>query len=208
MALCNPIYRNAIIMQKYIIYNVAKDGACLYRCMAKYLYDQYRKNVHLRQIIDCNFNSELFDISQHYDFDVETAIARALQILLVQWVIEDAETASLVEICHNLPINIYSEIYQIFAGDVDYIYTNIGCEKPKKVKIPTRWGALPEQIAFNRIFGVAINIYTLHQRRTTKINMDNVKHIMTVDAAGQSGVLNLLLTETKASHYMLIAMEE
>jgi hypothetical protein len=191
------------------IYDVIKDGACLYRCMAKYLYD------------NCNKigNNPLGVIDQtEYTFEYETILARKIQELLVEWVLNNREKYDmdmLIEVCHSMTIETYREIYKIFAGDNDYIYEETdkryktGKRKGEiiynKVYIPTRWGGYPEQIAFSELFGVCINIYTLRQRRTNYINTDNIKHIMSI---GKGHDVNFLLTETKASHYMYIEINK
>lgn len=114
----------------------------------------------------------------------ETAVARYIQKQTVNWLIKNQDTdfngiegykiKDLICETHNLSnIESYEHFYQRFAGLPDYIMmkTN-GLNKSsepiyKKKELPSRWCALPEQVAFCELFEVHIDIYTPQELKSS-----------------------------------------
>lgn len=220
-------------LNKYKIFDVAKDGACLYRCMSRFIYDNYTK---LQDIIERNEMRGISDImekekDEEYTWELETAVSRELQKMLVKW-LECNETyyveeqncniSELIQYCHEMTMEQYLELYKRFAGEDDFILIDTGNQykrgkkrgQPKydKLNIPTRWGALPEELAFCKLFDVCISIYTLRKYdcKTEKIvkttSFNESPRFSLLATIGEGGYINadFLLLEEKANHYMYL----
>jgi len=217
---------------EYTIQDVSQDGACLYRCMARFIYDNYDN---LEDIIQRNSLTKIVDIIQlnkgkDYSWYIETDLAKELQQILVEWLInhnedyvenQNCHIRDLIELCHEMEFDNYIELYKIFAGDNDFYLVETGktyvrgknrgqpiCEK---ICIPTRWGGFPEEYAFHKIFDVNLNIYILRKydkktERIVKANSFKNARLSLISNIGDTGYLDadFLLLERKANHYMYL----
>ena len=86
-------------------------------------------------------------------------------------------------------MEIYKDLYEIFAGDDDYILIekendssdDINEDNKKtyiKKYIPLRWGGMSEIYAFYKIFGININQYVGVRWNKSKNKMDFVNMIL------------------------------
>ncbi len=184
--------------------NVYGDGACLYRCLIRFLVD-YQKELNKHPLF-----YKIFD-----DKDIkEGGAAKNLQIILKNWLYEnkdekiesfmnmDCTVGEFVLIDHEeVPdMDIYKDLYEIFAGDDDHILIekdDVGALAPthlsapleaKKVGnthenkenektyikkyIPLRWGGMSEIYAFYKIFGVIVKQYVGVRWNKSKNKMD------------------------------------
>jgi len=125
-------------------------------------------------IADC-----LTDPDYILDDDVEGDIARGVQQVIVNFIRanpkiniapiinpENKETITLedlIQICHDMDFQNYILLYQRFAGDDDFIMTDVedgsGNIKQKKFELNDRWGGIPELVVFAILFKANITIY-------------------------------------------------
>jgi hypothetical protein len=179
----NEYKENTIVKSKFKEVSVRGDGACLYRCLIRYMVD-------IQKHINNNPNFKIvFD-----DINIkEGGAAKNLQFLIKDWLYKnkdeklddfmnfDGTIGDFVLIDHEeIPnMEIYNELYSIFAGDEDYLIsesdeTNIKGDKLyEKVYIPLRWGGMSELYAFNKIFDININQYIGVRWNKSKQRMDN-----------------------------------
>ncbi len=177
---------NTIPKNKFNEVSVRGDGACLYRCLIRYMVD-------IQKQINNNPNFKIvFD-----DINIkEGGAAKNLQFLIKDWLYKnkdekideymnfDGTIGDFVLIDHEEVPNmeIYNELYSIFAGDDDYLITesdeiNIKGDKLiEKVYIPLRWGGICELYAFNKIFGIKINQYIGERWNKSKQRVDNCEY--------------------------------
>jgi hypothetical protein len=157
-------------------------------------------------------------------------MSRELQIMLVRWLNDNrtyyienqnCSISELIEYCHEMGNEEYLELYKRFAGDDDFILIDTGNKykigkkkgQPKydKLNIPTRWGGLPEELAFCKLFDVCISIYILRKYdiktdkivKTTSFSDSRLSLLTTI---GEGGYIDaeFLLLEEKANHYMYL----
>ena len=206
------------------IKNELDDGACLFRCMADHVYNN--------QILKME-DDILQDVvpeyrKKHLSLSEQTDIAERLQEIIVNWIINNytfsfnsITISELIYASHEIcSKNEYKEIYDIFAGEEDFYYTDIGLiyksgkkkGTPKLVKIERtdRWGGLPEIIAFSQIFECPVQIFVLQRIRkkdNKKIISNSVKNdsffsLWTeVNMVYKNTPANFLLLEKKNAHY-------
>ncbi len=179
----NEYKENTVAKSKFKEVSVRGDGACLYRCLIRYMVDiqkQINNNPNFKVVFD--------------DIDIkEGGAAKNLQFLIKDWLYKNKEEklddfmnfdgtiGDFVLIDHEeIPnMEIYNELYSIFAGDEDYLLTeseetnNKGDKLYEKVYIPLRWGGMSELYAFNKIFGININQYIGVRWNKSKKRMDN-----------------------------------
>ena len=215
----NDFHDSTISQDKFQLFNVDTDGACLYRCMADILWE----NPQLLQEGRDNDLLLIIETAKHeyqeFMIDTETAMARVIQQRLYKWIVEHAEETipefgetlkDLVTNSHNLPnLEMYTILYSIFAGDIDIV--TIGNEK---IKIPNRWGGAPEKYAFSKIFNITIDVYILQRlvKPTYQIEAgepfnDDSRYKLVQRFAGDSDTeMSLLLDEgmVGAAHFMLM----
>lgn len=131
---------------KFYLYNVAKDGACLYRAMAnglmyniKYIENKALLlkliNEHLEKEVDDLTDQELDELGlMPLPKTLETKMAAVLQQVARQWIMDhhDLEVemfggmtiGTMVLACHDLDdLDTYDSLYKIFAGDEDFVLT-------------------------------------------------------------------------------------
>lgn len=163
----NEFKRDTLSNTTFKEVTIIGDGACLYRCLIRFMVDNQRKlNKH-------SFFYKIFD-----DPDIkEGGAAENLQFILKDWLYEnrnelidsfmnfDGTIGEFVLFDHEeIPnMEIYRDLYGIFAGDDDFIITdelaqNLEDGRVKQI-IPQRWGGMSEIYAFYKIFGVIVNQY-------------------------------------------------
>ena len=143
------------------IINNKKDGACFFRAISKFMYD----------------NNDIFNIDvDEYDEDLQ---ARAIQMELTDYIFENRDLV-IKQCCQTLEdivlethgnniatLEEYYNLYCVFAGDNDYVMieqtTKSGIVKKVKESIPDRWGSTAEQIAFSLKYGIKVNVYLLQK---------------------------------------------
>lgn len=221
-------------------YDVIPDGACLFRSIAQGIVpyiDKVKNNAKLLKLKETK-NPHTYNLryktdreSWMLDFAAETEVARYLQQVAVNYLIEHAEdemiegTGYTIGECvletHELKsMEEYKSLYSIFAGDPDYIIEKtgkvyksgplVGQPVHKRVRIPDRWGSYPEQYALAKVFGLNINVYVSRRFSTAQFkilkeaNLDKgrLKHYGCTK--GGEVLVNLLLFERPVnSHYIV-----
>jgi hypothetical protein len=143
------------------IKKITKDGACFYRTIAKFLYD----------------NSDEYNVDV-FDYD-ETALSAKVQHELNEFIyshrglfikqcaqkLEDIVIQTHIDNISSLEE--YHELYDIFAGDDDYTIVDKVNKNGRKIKvrksIPDRWGSTAEQIAFAILYKTKVNVFLLQK---------------------------------------------
>lgn len=167
------------------IVSINRDGACMFKCIAKYLIanldkiEDTHKDHHatIKAIIDEYPNKN----------DVDEEVSEYVQSILKNWIVKnsknnipkfDMSLRELIIIVHGdegiLTLEDYDKYFSIYAGDYDFIIeteTVNGKEVKKKIEIPERWGTVLELYAVHKIFDLNINIFLLKKfdKRTGKI---------------------------------------
>ncbi len=183
MSLYEQFKENTFEKNKFKEVSVRGDGACLYRCLIRYMVEIQKKinqNPYFKKVFD--------DINI-----MEGGAAKNLQFVIKDWLYEnkdkkideymnfDGTIGDFVLIDHeDIPdMEIYQELYSIFAGDEDYLIAekeeknNEGKTQYEKVFIPLRWGGICELYAFHKIFGININQYICQRWNRSKNRIDN-----------------------------------
>ena len=210
------------------IIDVENDGACLFHCMAFYIYTtQHQKmlTAELEKLVPEYSNEEL-------DPEIHREISRYLQNLIKVWLVENCHTpvpdnptmnfADLLMAVHGQDVNEYSAHYSKFAGEENYEIKEIPSKskkskkiKKKKVWIVERWGGAPEIIAFSEIFQCPVTIYVFqrkskytHKFITTNNQKNGSKpHIWaTYGKSYNNEGANFLLLHKKDAHYQYLDM--
>ena len=176
---------------KIKIKNNLDDGACLYRCMADYIYDNQELKMN-DKVLECIVPEHR---TKNLSILEQTNIAERVQMIIVVWIINhydlyfnELTLDEIIQATHNIDCSgRYFDIYRVFAGEGDFTYEDIGIVyksgkkkgKPKLVRTerPNRWGGLPEIIAFSYIFGCPVQIFVLQKERKKdkKIIISNKK---------------------------------
>lgn len=203
--------------------DVEGDGACLYRSLSQALYKRLGtlKEHPLYDSISTILEGEdTMFLSNH----AETEMAIFLQKTLKDWLYENQDDVmkplglnikDFVETTHVMSMDIYRIIYDIFAGNPDFLMVQKNGVHSVK-KIPFRWGGSPEQYAFTNIFGFSVNIYDLItiDRRKFTIKPANFRHkikrlrLLQSFEGTDDNTVNLYYTEIKGMpHYMYLHSE-
>lgn len=152
------------------------DGSCLYNSFVKFLLkysedDYFKKHKIFKKIMK---SVKPYINNSNY----EELLTRNLQELLYSWLIVnlnetipemgDISIEEMIITFHSPAISTieeYKEYYKIYAGDNDFILDENG----DSIRIPNRWGSIPEIYAFSQIFDVNVNI--LNKYKFTKRTM-------------------------------------
>lgn len=151
------------------IINNKKDGACFYRAISKYMFNNFDK-----------FNIDVDEYDEDINaFNIQKDLNNFIlenRNMLIRQCSQTLEDIVLSTHCDNIStLEEYYELYNIFAGDNDYVLKEVKSKtgRIKKVKesIPDRWGSTAEQIAFSMKYGIKVNVYLLQKfdNRTLKV---------------------------------------
>lgn len=174
---------NTVSKKQFKEVSVRGDGACLYRCLIRYMVDIQKK---------INKNPNFHKVFDNIDIK-EGGAAKNLQFLIKDWLYEhkddkmdeymnfDGTVGDFVLIDHeDLPdMEVYQELYSIFAGDDDFLLKKTDETDKKgnilyeKVFIPLRWGGVCELYAFYKIFDINVNQYIGVRWNKSKQKEDN-----------------------------------
>lgn len=141
----------SISKDKFKIYNVDRDGACMYHCFAKFLFnfildfkelpiineyiDILKKNKGIsKDVMKCStlLNNFVKSLTDDDFYDSQYDLSFCLQKTLKNWCVKNSNTnidsfgislADWILMTHEdiTSIEDYDNFYDIFAGDVDYI---------------------------------------------------------------------------------------
>ena len=239
---------------RFTVYDVDKDGACMYYCLSRFLFnfsmilknhklmgeyfdilkinkgitenimeDPKKLNDFIKSLTDADFDESRDCLSRYLQQKIKNwCVANASSnidefgISLSDWILMTHEEIKSIED--------YNNIYDIFAGDPDFILTpsdekyksgkNKGQYKMIKEEIPERWGGITELYAFNNLFNTSVNVYIFKkfdQRKgeivTCTSRSANARYSMytILDTIPESNIcVNLMLDESRSSHYMLL----
>jgi hypothetical protein len=179
----NEFKENTLSKNKFKEVGVRGDGACLYRCLIRYMVD-IQKKINQNPL----FHKVFDDINI-----MEGGAAKNLQFVIKDWLYEnkdekmdefmnfDGTVGEFVLIDHEeVPdMEVYNELYSIFAGDDDYIITESdeknekGESKYEKLFIPLRWGGICELYGFYKVFNINVNQYVGVRWNKSKQRVDN-----------------------------------
>ena len=143
------------------IINNKKDGACYYRAISKFMYDNpdyFNLDV---DNYDEDLNAEQIqkDLNEYISLNTDLAVRQCYQSL--GDIVLDTHRDNISS------LDEYFDLYSIFAGDNDFIVEEItdknGKKKKKKKNISDRWGSTAEQIAFSLKYGIKVNVYLLQK---------------------------------------------
>ena len=217
-------------MNNIKIKNNLGDSACLYKCMADYIYDNQElkmEDLILEYIVPEHRNMYLSYLKQIY-------IAERLQMIIVNWIVNNYNFSfngltikEIVNTTHNIKCKTqYNKIYKIFAGDPDYTYEDTGIiyksgkrkgyPRLMRVDRPGRWGGLPEIIAFSQIFKCPVQVFILQRKRIkdgkiiisnkiTKNSFFTIKDEINITFDGP--IAKFLLIENKNTRYKYLFTE-
>lgn len=151
---------------EYDLIDVLADDACLFRALSLGIFVNL-ESVKFGETIREEFRHPETKFELGYlHVDDETRIARTLQELAKNWIIDNKDkkleccgmetVEDVVKNTHYLDnLDEYEQLYSIFAGKPNLQRNRFG----QYVKIAPRWGGFPEEIALSDIFCVDISIY-------------------------------------------------
>jgi len=153
-------------------------------------WDENTYKIHIKDLIEQRM------IEVNYLFI--NKLAKMMQSLLKKWLVAHKDLniedlggftiEDLIQNCHDINVEQYNYLYEIFAGENDFVYVKnddaasestststttsatteeIGVEvedengQYKKLYIPDRWGSTSEIYAFSGVFNSRINIYVI-----------------------------------------------
>ena len=218
-----------IPLKNFTIHYVLKDGACLYRSIVNGLFhfnkrsteslkEQFESNICFDKIDSIFFKNINFNEKHNILPDnIETIFSILLQKLCIIFVKNNrglniiSKLPILSEInpnmmiediirdIHNLSIDNYLELYEVFSGDDNNSDIDI-------------WGGLPEILIVSFLFNININVYTPFRfdERTLKTTCpkswknDNNIFLKNINSVGDNKdfKINLIFTESRdGPHY-------
>ena len=209
------------------IIDVLGDGACMYRCMVQMLHNSRSPQIREKNALLLSIPSDTRGAAQKgcvlMDDETEEAAARKMQELLKTWLYDNRQeivaqlgctVEELVLSTHEdvTTIDDYRILYEIFAGEPDFLIVEEPDGTQKKVALPFRWGGAAEQYAFHRIFGMSLCVYEIVtcDSKSLKIHTCTTRtknyrlKIIQMFEADDVETVNLILTEKKGGgpHYM------
>lgn len=181
----NEFNSSTLSKNSFNIVSINRDGACMFKCIAKYLIANLDKIEDTHQDHHATIKTIMEEYSNKKDVDEE--VSEYVQSILKKWIVKnsthkipkfDMSLRELISIVHGeegiLTLEDYDEYFSIYAGNYDFIVeTEIvnGKEIKKNIEIPERWGTILELYAVHKMFDLNINIFLLKKfdKRTGKI---------------------------------------
>lgn len=159
----------------FVVENVPEDDACMFRSVALLLF--YNIN-------DVKFSEQLKTMLKHPETNIDKGflhesdavrIAVFVQQIARLWIVRNKDVKldicggetveNIVKETHYISsIEEYSKLFQIYAGENNYIINSFG----KKINIVPRWGSLIEQIAICNLFNIDINVFLPRRKHITE----------------------------------------
>ena len=200
----NEFISNNENSSNYTIKEVHSDGACLYRCLSNAIFINNSKDLNkVKELFEGigyfegdNFLGEYLDIAECFtaedynlDDEIEEEIARALQLIILNYVknhakdkiMVDMTLEDLIMLCHEIDLETYIDNYGRFAGDDDFILEKTvnenGKMKIKKVNIDNRWGGIPELKVFCVLFNFNLEIYVSQKFNKNTMKPENTSKV-------------------------------
>ena len=212
------------------IINTRGDGACLYRVFANYFLNHVDKLINSNLIDKEKLECSDLDKEHYLAFEIQKELNNYIYHNKDRFIKQCGQTLEdIVLETHSDNISCieeYNTLYNIFAGDDDYITEETILENGKKeitnIEIADRWGSTAEQIAFSLRFRIKINVYLLQKIDTRSLKIIEVtkraknirlKLLQSIDPILEGGehidntsVLNIVLEKHRSfPHYQYIS---
>jgi len=197
----NLFLEERYLLSNYKLREVDGDGACLFRCLSNAIFIKSKRDLNIMiekfnktgyfnnpkflddyiEIADC-FTADDYVL----DNDLEEEIARGIQLMILNFIkanskmkiMLDMSLEDLIQLCHEMDIQKYLELYARFAGDDDFIIDSSNNDgEENKVDIDVRWGGIPEIKVFCLLFNINIMIYTTQEFNKKTMRASNTSKI-------------------------------
>lgn len=216
----NKFLSSTIDINNFIVYDVPRDGACVYHCMNMAL--QMSKN-NIKVNYDSDYMDQLLVLVDKKNVDDDRELmAYLIQQIIREWIMEnqdrEIEGMSLKDyvcLCHDLyDIDEYNEHYKNYAGEEHYIYIDKVNGKKQKEYLKDRWGGSPEFYAFTIMFGFELDIYSLKRfseknckiiKGSLKNDVSRLEHLQTFNKGGGKPI-RFLQTDNNGYHYSYLQL--
>ena len=183
----NNFNKNTLPKTQFKIHKIERDGACMFKCMAKFIIKNLKQ--YNEKIPDlCGLIESIMKSSEHI-LDKEEEVSELIQLSIKDWIVSNPNyyfskfnmsLRELIPIFHGeeeiITIDDYAKYFSIYAGDPDYINVEKKIDNEiiiERQEIPERWGTMLELLTFMKIFSTNINIFILK-----KIDTKNFKQVV------------------------------